>query len=171
MSFRPEYKLLKGYVFAIITAVILLGACPRCSQNEMESSAPNENNLVLINTPGMEPVTVTVETARTGAERSRGLMYREYLAPNHGMLFIFPEEKQLTFWMKNTRIELDMIFIRSDMTVLGCVERAEPETLASRFIEGKSQYVLEVVGGFCDEHGVGKNSKAKFSLPGINMHK
>ena len=54
------------------------------------------------------------EVAVTAAERSRGLMYREVLAGDRGMLFVFPEEGPHSFWMKNTRIELDIIFIAAD---------------------------------------------------------
>lgn len=96
-------------------------------------------------------------------------MDRKQLDPLHGMLFIFPDEEQRVFWMKNTLIELDMIFIRSDGSLLGCVERAQPMTETPRLVAGNSKYVLEVVGGFCGEHGIGAGSKFNFSLPGINM--
>lgn len=105
--------------------------------------------------PGREPVTVQVEVVQTPAARQRGLMYRKQLGAAEGMLFIFESARQQSFWMRNTYIPLDMLFIRPDMTVLGVVENAEPLTETPRQVQGASQYVLEVNAGFARRHGVG----------------
>ncbi len=91
-------------------------------------------------------------------------MGRKHLAPNRGMLFIFPYEGEQTFWMKNTFIELDMIFIRANLTVLGCLERAEPLTTTPRSVEGLAKYVLEVNGGFCEKHHISQASTVEIFL-------
>ena len=75
---------------------------------------------------------MTVELARTDDERARGLMYRRELAPEAGMLFLFSESEQRAFWMKNTLIPLDMLFIDDGGRVVGLVERAEPLTTSPR---------------------------------------
>jgi hypothetical protein len=105
---------------------------------------------------------VKVELARTVEETTRGLMYREKMAPDHGMLFLFTEEKQQAFWMKNTYIPLDIMFIKADKTVLGTAENCEPLTTTTRSVPGNSQYVLEVVGGFAATHGIAPGTPVEF---------
>ncbi|GAB4198385.1 MAG: hypothetical protein OHK0013_07420 [Sandaracinaceae bacterium] len=112
--------------------------------------------------PGRDPVAVTVEVARTPAETQRGLMFRRHLEPDRGMLFQFARSRHLTFWMHNTFIPLDMVFITSDMRVLGVVENATPETDDPREVEGESQFVLEVNAGFAREHGIVAGTRVRF---------
>lgn len=78
------------------------------------------------------------------------------------MLFLFPSERQLSFWMKNTLIPLDMIFIKADRKVLGVVENAEPLTETSRFVEGNSQFVLEIRGGLSKALGIAAGQTVVF---------
>lgn len=109
---------------------------------------------VMLFPEGRQPVRVWVEIARTDAERARGLMWRRELADDAGMLFLFEQEELQSFWMKNTLIPLDMIFIRGDLTVAGIVENAAPLSLESRSVGVPSKYVLEVNGGWARRHGV-----------------
>lgn len=112
--------------------------------------------------PGREPVIVEVEVASTPEQTARGLMYRRHLAPDAGMLFLFARPRHLTFWMRNTYIPLDMIFITSDMRVLGVVENATPLTDDVREVDGISQFVLEVNAGFAREHGIVAGTPVRF---------
>jgi uncharacterized protein len=103
---------------------------------------------------------VEVEVAATRDARTRGLMWRTELAPGKGMLFIFGQETVQSFWMRNTLISLDLLFITADGTVAGIVERAEPQTTTSRTVGKPSKYVLEVPGGWCATQGIVAGSKA-----------
>ncbi len=103
-----------------------------------------------------------VEVADTPAKRELGLMYRRDLPADHGMLFIFPEESVLTFWMKNTPIPLDMIFIGSDLKIVGIVPRAAPFTLSARSVNRPSRYVLELNGGAAQERGIEVGDTVRF---------
>jgi uncharacterized membrane protein (UPF0127 family) len=105
---------------------------------------------------------VEVEVAATPEARTRGLMWRTELAAGKGMLFLFPEEEVQSFWMRNTLIPLDMIFINTGMKVAGIVERAEPRTTAPRSVGLPSQFVLEVPGGWSQSVGVTKGSTVEF---------
>ena len=90
------------------------------------------------------------EIAVTAAERSRGLMYREALAKDRGMLFVFPDEGLHRFWMKNTRIELDIVFIAADRRVVSISHRAQPcrQDPCDRYSpDGNVAYALEIAGG------------------------
>lgn len=118
--------------------------------------------MILHGEPGGRPIPVRVELARTDSERERGLMYRNHLDPDAGMLFLFPRPAPLAFWMRNTLIPLDMIFMDPDRRIVGIVENAAPETETARRVDGDSQYVLEIAGGMSQRWGVRAGSRAEF---------
>jgi len=95
-----------------------------------------------------------VEIADTEAQREKGLMFRKNLPDGQGMLFDFKREQDVSFWMQNTYIPLDMIFIRGDGSILRIVENAEP--LSTRLIPsgGPVLAVLEVIGGTARKLGI-----------------
>jgi uncharacterized protein len=95
-----------------------------------------------------------VEIADTEAQREKGLMFRKNLPDGQGMLFDFKREQDVSFWMQNTYIPLDMIFIRGDGSILRIVENAEP--LSTRLIPsgGPVLAVLEVIGGTAHRLGI-----------------
>ncbi|HEX7701975.1 MAG TPA: DUF192 domain-containing protein [Kofleriaceae bacterium] len=123
--------------------------------------APTNGAKVLIATPTGE-VSVDVEVVSTEGTIERGLMYRQFMAPEAGMLFLLGVDKEWTFWMRNTLIPLDMIFIARDMTIAGIVENAEPRTETLRVVNAPSLYVLEVNGGYCAAHKVTAGAKVRF---------
>ena len=85
--------------------------------------------------------------ATTDERREQGLMYVRHLAPDRGMLFVFDVPQLLNFWMKNTRIPLDLLFIAKDGRVIRIAENAEPESLAVISSMGAATGVLELAGG------------------------
>lgn len=126
------------------------------------SSAPaSPMPKVTLSTPQGD-VNVSVEVVATAAKIERGLMYREHLPPDQGMLFLMPDEQVWPFWMRNTLIPLDMIFIGRDMTIAGIVENAEPRTETLRQVDKPSLYVLEVNGGFSAAHKLTAGAKVRF---------
>lgn len=100
----------------------------------------------------------SVEIARTQEEKARGLMFRESMAENHGMLFVFDDFALRSFWMKNTLIPLDMIFIDENMTVVD-VKTAEPckENPCSTY-SAQAKYVFEINAGLAEKYGIRKGS-------------
>jgi uncharacterized protein len=114
------------------------------------------------NADGTGKAVVHVEIADNAAARELGLMYRQHLDRDAGMLFIFKQPQHLIFWMKNTEIPLDMIFAAADGTVTGIVANAEPFSEHQLSVAGDSQYVLEVNGGFAQAHGVKAGDKLEF---------
>ena len=105
------------------------------------------------------------EVADSPDERQKGLMFRESMGDREGMIFLFPAERQRSFWMRNTLIPLDMLFIKADRTVLGIVENAEPKTDTSRSVPGNSQFVLEINGGLSAELGLRAGAQVTFMAP------
>lgn len=100
------------------------------------------------------PVRVTVEVALTREEQEHGLMWRDRLEPDHGMLFVFRAQVMRSFWMKNTPLPLDIIFIDRDRKIVSIAEQTKPYSLASIPSGKPAKYVLEVNGGFSARHGI-----------------
>lgn len=100
----------------------------------------------------------TVEIADDMFERARGLMHRTEMPLGHGMLFLFDPPRAVAFWMKDTPLPLDMIFIDETGTVLNVIANAEPFTEDPRPSEGVALAVLEVNGGLAERYGIGKGA-------------
>ena len=96
----------------------------------------------------------TVEVVDTDESRAKGLMYRESLAPDAGMLFDFKETREVSFWMSNTLIPLDMIFITAEGLVANIHSNARPRDLTSIPSDGPVMFVLEIPGGRSKELGL-----------------
>jgi uncharacterized membrane protein (UPF0127 family) len=116
----------------------------------------------IVGPDGAPRATVRVEVAASEPQRESGLMYRNQLDENAGMLFVFPAPSHHEFWMKNTEIPLDMIFADSRGRVIGIVRNARPYSETLDAVAGDSQYVLEVNGGFADRHHVAPGDRFEF---------
>ena len=114
----------------------------------------NERAAVILQPKAGRPVTVYVEVADTPDTQTRGLMYRTQLAPDGGMIFLFDREQNQSFWMKNTPLSLDMIFISREGRIVGIHANAEPFSLKSIAVGTRSRVVLEVNAGFAAAHGL-----------------
>lgn len=97
---------------------------------------------------------IQAEVAATDSARQLGLMYRKSLGETEGMLFVFPTEEPLSFWMRNTYVELDMIYLDKSLKVVSIVHRAVPLTETPRPSGKPAKYVLEVPGGSAKRWGV-----------------
>ena len=133
-------------IFAIILLIFLISCTKNISKNLHEISIDNGKKLIKIN----------VEIADDNEKRTKGLMFRENLEENDGMLFIFDNEEEQTFWMKNTVIPLDMIFINKNFKIVD-IQNAVPckEDPCVLYKSAKPiQYVLEVNGYFTTKNNV-----------------
>jgi uncharacterized membrane protein (UPF0127 family) len=140
-------------------AVALLPALAACDPTPRVTIVSADNSTRAV---------VKVEIANTPEARELGLMYRNHLDDNAGMLFIFPNPNAAQFWMKNTVIPLDMFFADSSGKVLGIVANAQPysEALLGGF--SGTLYVLEVNGGYGAAHHVAAGDRLEFQ--GFNPH-
>ena len=102
-----------------------------------------------------------VELARTPDERSRGLMYRESLAPDCGMLFAFETAGCWSFWMRNTRIPLAIAFIAEDGRILN-IEEMKPFDETPVGPAGAARYALEMGSGWFARHGIVAGTRVRF---------
>jgi uncharacterized protein len=116
------------------------------------AQAAGKATLEIITRTGVHPF--AVELATNDAERARGLMFRKELPDGQGMLFDFEREEPVSFWMHNTYISLDMIFIRSDGRILSIAANTEP--MSDKLVPsgGPVRAVLEVIAGTADKLGI-----------------
>lgn len=136
------------FLLLILCSLFLLTSC----QNK---TGPN----VEIITQNQKHIKVTVEVADTPSSQEQGLMYRKSLPENAGMLFLMPNEEVQTFWMKNTIVPLDIIFIFSDWKIAGYAENTKPYSEENISIGKPTKYVLEVNAGFCKKHDIQPGDK------------
>lgn len=131
-----------------------------CSDTPLAEEAPDgleaplsEIEPLTINASGGEAVEIEVETADDDAERAQGLMFRESLGENCGMIFVFDEEEPLSFWMRNTLVPLSIAYIDADGGIVS-IHDMEPLDETSVPSESPAQYALEVNQGFFEENSV-----------------
>lgn len=103
-----------------------------------------------------------LEFADNDEERAQGLMYRTEMEENQGMLFIFPYEARQSFFMKNTVIPLDMLFINSKLEIVTIHKNTKPYSLESSASTAPAQYVLETIAGYTDKYNVQEGDKVIF---------
>jgi uncharacterized membrane protein (UPF0127 family) len=141
---------------------LLLTACsfPACSQAE--------DRLIPVQLPG--GTTIYAEIADTSKQRAEGLMYRDHLAKDRGMLFTFDQAQPWTFWMKNTKIPLDIIWLNEKKQI---IHIAKNVPICTRTDDSCPQYqpndpalyVLELGGGETDRLKLERGSKLQFKIP------
>ncbi len=119
------------------------------------SGCTSQQNTVTIKT-ATEEIKLFVEVADNIEEQATGLMYRTELASDQGMLFVFEEEKQRIFWMKNTKIPLDILFIDADGVIVDIKENFQPCVVddCEKYYSKSAQYALEVNAGFVRKNGI-----------------
>lgn len=119
--------------------------------------------LAVITTTGGGIVVVALELAATPEQRATGLMFREHMDWYAGMLFVFDYDSTHAFWMRNTLIPLDVLYILSNGTVVHVRHQAQPLDETVYYPPVPCRYVLEVNGGFCDAEGVAEGSQVTFA--------
>lgn len=112
----------------------------------------DDGRLTIANAKG--DYSFNVEVVDTPEGRAKGLMFRTSMAPDAGMLFDFKESREVSFWMQNTLIPLDMLFIRQDGTIANIQVNAKPLDPTSIPSDGPVEFVLEIAGGRSVELGI-----------------
>jgi uncharacterized protein len=141
--------------FLLIALLCVLSAAAR---------AANLESLEIVSKSGVQ--VFSVEVMRTPEERAKGLMYRRELPEGRGMLFDFSPEQNVSMWMKNTYISLDMIFIRADGRILRIAENTTPESEAIIPAGGPVRGVLEVIAGTSKKYGIAPGDRVAHPLFG-----
>ena len=136
---------MKGALMALFFVFIAAGASSQTAQTQQDIVFPRSE--LSIRTAGGKTYPFTIELALNDAQREHGLMFRKQLDTNHGMLFDFGAERQVSMWMENTVLALDMVFIRTDGSISHIRENAVPFSRDIIDSRGPVKYVLELNAG------------------------
>lgn len=155
----------------ISLAVLILGTFSSCKEEKTTKtedkvivSFKKEGSLTIkkANTDSIIK-TIAIEIADNDYETQTGLMYRTKLETNHGMLFIFPYEDYRNFYMKNTKIPLDIIYLNKELKIISFQKNAKPFDETSLPSEAPAMYVLEINAGLSDEWQLAKGDLVSFT--------
>jgi len=141
----------------LLLIVVFFNQCqqsPSNSVREQQISFIKEGNLSILHSEGQAIAAFSIEIATSPYERQTGLMYRSQLAKDAGMLFVFEESELRNFYMKNTLIPLDLIFIDPDFKIVHIHHNATPNNIISIASQLPAQYVLEINGGLSNQLGI-----------------
>ncbi len=166
---------MKYFHYILVVSGIMVGCQHKTKQLPNQNVPPkyvvtqvpvfkNQGTLTFANLAGIPITTIDIELADSPQKREMGLMYRTSLLENQGMLFIFDAEERQSFWMKNTHIPLDIIFVNEEKTIVHIAENCEPYSLKPIPSFEYAKYVVEVTAGFSQKNSIKVGSRINFSL-------
>jgi uncharacterized membrane protein (UPF0127 family) len=166
---------MKTWKIAVVALALLLAGCGGAPANsdtqskdtQQASGATAETTTsvlrtLVIDTSGGKKVEVRVEVADNIAEQEKGLMYRKSLGEDRGMLFVYPAERELSYWMKNTYIPLSIAYIDSEGRIVDILDMKPLDDKPPHYTSSEPvQYALEVNKGFFEKEGVKEGDRAE----------
>lgn len=162
---RPSGQHRRTALAAVLFCFGLALAVAACRRDAGNLAAAGDS-LVLVTDSGRHPI--SLEIADTDEKKQVGLMFRTELADGHGMLFLHDRPQEITMWMKNTYISLDMVFIGADGAVVRVARSTEPMSEAIISSERPATAVLELKAGSADRYRITRKSRVEhphFSSP------
>ena len=162
-SSLPDRRYAVG-LLAGIACVLLLALCAVGAGRAADRPDFQQTTISLDRGDGTI-LTFEVELARTPQQQAYGLMHVASLSRSAGMLFLFKNDRQRSFWMKNTLNPLDMLFFDGEGRFVSAAENAVPHSRESRLSDGPARYVLEINGGLMRELGIGRAARLILPLP------
>lgn len=156
----------------LISWKLFLTAGTACNKNSNEKNMNNETafsfikkgELTFLSADGKKISAIEIETAENEDEWAMGLMYRTTMAENQGMLFIFPNEDFHTFWMQNTVLPLDIIFVNAKKEIIKIHKNTVPFQESPSYDSDKpAMYAVEVNAGYCDKFKIKEGDKISYT--------
>lgn len=161
----PFWKTKKVLIALIPVAVFIAVYFLYIKKNTDEPEWVKEGEVTFISKDTRQKLArIDVEAAINPAERQQGLMYRTKMDEDKGMIFIFERDDMQSFWMKNTIIPLDIMFIDSKGVINTIHKNTIPYSEKPLPSKSKSQFVVEVNGGYCDRHGIKEGDLIEYKL-------
>lgn len=143
---------MKKFIPILIFMALFIAGC-ETPEKTSKTASPETMEVAVQTAQGSERV--RVEIANNDEERQRGYMYREEIPEGTGMWFVFNGEQPLSFWMQNTKVGLDIIFVDKNFKIINIAQSAMPclqEPCAYYYSQGNAQFVLEVPAGYSEKH-------------------
>jgi uncharacterized membrane protein (UPF0127 family) len=159
-QFKLWEKIAAGALVIGLISYIIISNFPAGNNKNMSGyKFKKEGELLILDSLNSAKVRIDIEFADTEYERQLGLMLRDRMDEKQGMLFVFPTEKYQSFWMRNTNISLDMIFINEQKEIVTIHKNTTPLSEQSYPSSSPAKFVLEVISGFTDKYNVQEGDK------------
>lgn len=161
---RRRMALLMLALLVPIIAGIIFAALPSSGKKNMGPKFQKEGTLqFMADASGAQTLTnIDIEIAETDTDRERGLMWRRAMEEEQGMLFLMERMEMQSFWMLNTYLPLDIIYIDDQFRIVSIQKNTQPQSLKPIPSLRPAIYVLEVNGGYCDRHGIQEGHYIKY---------
>ena len=124
----------------------------------MEPQFVKEGELAFTNTQSDTIKLVDIEIADNDQERNQGMMYRSSMSYDRAMLFIMEYEREQSFWMRNTKMSLDIIYVNGDFEIVTIYKHTQPFSESPIPSFKRAKYVVETAAGFCDKFGINEGN-------------
>jgi uncharacterized protein len=155
--------LFAGLIYAVINNISTTDDIKDTVTNDDSYLSQNDYVNITFKAGSNSQLTLKAEVAATQAEREQGLMDRQYLEWNSGMLFVLEREQIVEFWMKNTYIPLDIIFMNVNKEIIKIHKNTQPLDTSIHYSSGKAaKYGLEVNAGWSDANNIKEGDKVYF---------
>jgi len=149
-------------LFWIVMSVILAGILVWMILAPRVPATLPQSSMAILRTDGSQTV-FKVELAITPQQQERGLMFRTQLAADAGMLFVWPDSRPISMWMKNTLIPLDMLFVTGEGKIAKIIAKAVPEDLTPLSSDVPVHAVVEIAGGEAERQNIHTGDTVQFS--------
>jgi uncharacterized membrane protein (UPF0127 family) len=150
-------------IIVIALAAVFIIINPGKKENtETEYMFRKDGELTFTDSLGNQKAKLNIQIANTTYDRELGLMFRKHMEPDNGMLFIFPVEEPQSFWMENTFIPLDMIFVNHNKKIVTIHRDTKILSEQSYPSTAPAIYVIEVNAGYCLKHNIEEGDKIEF---------
>ncbi len=144
----------------LTTLLLLVAALAGCRAGGPDSESGSETrDMKIIDRDGEVLAVVQVEVVSTPGATAKGLKYRDEVPEGTGMFFVFPEQIVRSFWMQDTKVSLDILFIDDKGDIVGIRRKTEPYSEDSITVGVPSKYVLEVPAGYCSKNGIHRGAR------------
>lgn len=140
-------------------------SAPKIVENSitMEPQFSKEGNLVFLNAENDSIKSVEIEIADNDQARTQGMMFRSAMSFDRAMLFIMQYEREQSFWMRNTKMSLDILYVNGDMEIVTIYKHTQPYSNSPIPSFKRAKYVVETAAGFCDKFGIEEGNFIDFA--------
>jgi hypothetical protein len=163
---KPIYKkpafIISGIIGMVVAVLVITNMLSKKEGTDTEYMFKKEGELTFTDSLGAVKTKIDIEIANSDFDRQLGLMFRRHMDSKDGMLFIFPSEEMQAFWMRNTFIPLDMVFVNAEKKIVTIHRNTQTLSDQSYPSSAPAMYVIEVTGGFCSNHNIIEGDRINF---------
>jgi uncharacterized protein len=160
--FSNQVYIISGIVILAVILFLIIQPFSKKESADTEYMFKKDGELTFTDSLNNQKTKIDIQIANNDFDRELGLMFRKQMDENKGMLFIFPDEARQSFWMRNTLISLDMIFVNALNKIVTIHRNTQTLSDQSYPSSAPAKYVIEVNGGYCQKHGINEGDKINF---------